>query len=84
MMPFRKSVSFEEMLNYQNLILKMLLNSASGIFFVFIGMENIVLVRLAFRCRSSPKLFDSLPQAVCWIATNNYGVKISYTYWMTS
>jgi len=31
--------------------------------------------RLAFGCRSSPKIFDHLSQAVCWIATNNYGVQ---------
>jgi hypothetical protein len=28
-----------------------------------------------FGCRSSPKIFDWLSQAVCWILTNNYGVK---------
>ncbi|XP_062580100.1 uncharacterized protein LOC134242093 [Saccostrea cucullata] len=31
--------------------------------------------RLVFGCRSSPKIFDLLYQAVCWILTNNYGVK---------
>lgn len=30
--------------------------------------------RLAFGCRSSPKIFDTLSQAICWIATNNYGI----------
>ncbi|XP_069133242.1 uncharacterized protein [Argopecten irradians] len=30
--------------------------------------------RLAFGCRSSPKLFDNLSRAICWIAHNNYGV----------
>jgi hypothetical protein len=30
--------------------------------------------RLAFGCRSSPKLFDLLSQAICWIAANNYGI----------
>lgn len=31
--------------------------------------------RLAFGCRSSPKIFDTLSRAVCWIATNNYGIE---------
>lgn len=31
--------------------------------------------KLSFGCRSSPKIFDYLSQAVCWIATNNYGIK---------
>ena len=31
-------------------------------------------MRLAFGCRSSHKIFDSLAQAVCWIAANKYGV----------
>ena len=30
--------------------------------------------RLAFGSRSSPRIFDTLSQAVCWIATNNYGL----------
>ena len=30
--------------------------------------------RLAFGSRSSPKLFDYLSQAVCWIAKNNYAI----------
>lgn len=30
--------------------------------------------RLVFGSRSSPKLFDYLSQAVCWIATENYNV----------
>ena len=34
-----------------------------------------VFVRLAFGCRSSPWLFDTLSQAICWIAANNYGKK---------
>ena len=34
-----------------------------------------VLTRLAFGCRSSPKIFDSLARAVCWIATNNYNIR---------
>ena len=32
------------------------------------------LTRLAFGCLSSPKIFDTLAQAVCWIAINNYNV----------
>lgn len=31
--------------------------------------------KLAFGCRSSPKIFDTLSQAICWIAENNYGIK---------
>lgn len=31
--------------------------------------------RLVFGCRSSPKIFDYLAQAICWIATNVYDVK---------
>ena len=31
--------------------------------------------RLAFGCRSSPKIFDLLSQAICWIAANNYGLE---------
>ncbi|XP_021339760.1 uncharacterized protein LOC110440977 [Mizuhopecten yessoensis] len=31
--------------------------------------------KLAFGCRSSPKIFDTLSQAVCWIAENCYGVE---------
>lgn len=34
-----------------------------------------VFVRLVFGCRSSPRIFDSLSQAICWIAHNNYGVE---------
>ncbi|XP_060070456.1 uncharacterized protein LOC132550411 [Ylistrum balloti] len=29
----------------------------------------------AFGCRSSPKIFDTLSEAVCWIAKNNYGIR---------
>lgn len=29
-------------------------------------------VRLTFGCRSSPKIFDSLSEALCWILINNY------------
>ena len=31
-------------------------------------------VRLPLGCRSSPKLFDTLSSAICWIAKNNYGI----------
>lgn len=30
--------------------------------------------RLVFGCRSSPKIFDSLSQAICWIAQNVYHI----------
>ena len=30
--------------------------------------------RLAFGSRSSPKIFDTLSQAICWIASHNYGI----------
>ena len=30
--------------------------------------------RLVFGCRSSPKIFDQLSVAICWIAMNNYKV----------
>ncbi|XP_049902504.1 uncharacterized protein LOC126391655 [Epinephelus moara] len=29
-------------------------------------------VRLTFGCKSSPKIFDSLSEALCWILSNNY------------
>ncbi len=31
-------------------------------------------VRLTFGCRSSPKIFDMLSEAICWILSNNYSV----------
>ncbi|MCG8431274.1 MAG: hypothetical protein MJA29_08895, partial [Candidatus Omnitrophica bacterium] len=31
--------------------------------------------RLVFGCRSSPKIFDQLSQAICWIAQNNYQIE---------
>lgn len=31
--------------------------------------------RLAFGCRSSPKIFDQFSQAICWIAQNNYKIE---------
>ncbi len=33
-----------------------------------------VYTRLVFGSRSSPKIFDNLSRAICWIATNNYGI----------
>ena len=34
-----------------------------------------VLTRVTFGCQSSPKIFDTLVQAVCWIAINKYDVE---------
>ncbi|XP_076583733.1 uncharacterized protein LOC143319050 [Chaetodon auriga] len=31
-------------------------------------------VRLTFGCKSSPKIFDSLAESLCWILTNNHKV----------
>ncbi|KAI2650053.1 Pro-Pol polyprotein [Labeo rohita] len=31
-------------------------------------------VRLTFSCRSSPKIFDTLSEAICWILSNNYNI----------
>ncbi|CAG2224015.1 unnamed protein product [Mytilus edulis] len=31
--------------------------------------------KLVFGCRSSPKIFDTLSQAICWIAQNNYNIE---------
>ncbi|XP_076592777.1 uncharacterized protein LOC143324302 [Chaetodon auriga] len=31
-------------------------------------------VRLTFGCKSSPKIFDSLTESLCWILTNNHKV----------
>ncbi|KAL2096688.1 hypothetical protein ACEWY4_008836 [Coilia grayii] len=33
-------------------------------------------VRLTFGCRSSPKIFDTLSEALCWILQNNYDIKL--------
>ena len=33
-----------------------------------------VYVILIFGCQSSPKLFDTIAQAICWVASNNYGI----------
>ena len=33
-----------------------------------------VAVRLTFGCRSSPKIVDTLSEALCWILLNNYKV----------
>ena len=32
-------------------------------------------VRLVFGCLSSPTIFDTLSQALCWIACKNYGIE---------
>ena len=34
-----------------------------------------VFVRLVFGCRSSPRIFDTLSQAISWIACKNYGIQ---------
>lgn len=39
----------------------------NGLYYVF--------VRLVFGCRSSPRIFDTLSQAICWIAINNYNIQ---------
>ncbi|XP_049453891.1 uncharacterized protein LOC125901914 [Epinephelus fuscoguttatus] len=31
-------------------------------------------VRLTFGCKSSPKIFDTLSEALCWILSNNHGI----------
>lgn len=33
-------------------------------------------VRLTFGCRSSPKIFDTLSESLCWILQNNYNLKL--------
>ena len=33
-------------------------------------------VRLCFGSRSSPKIFDNLSVAICWIAKNNYNIPV--------
>jgi hypothetical protein len=33
-------------------------------------------VRLCFGSRSSPKIFDNLSVAICWIAKNNYTIPV--------
>jgi hypothetical protein len=35
-------------------------------------------VRLPFGCRSSPRLFDSLPTSICWIAQSNYNISVIF------
>ena len=37
--------------------------------------EYFFYTRLVFGSRSSPKIFDWIPQAVCWIAKHNYGIE---------
>ena len=36
--------------------------------------EYFFFTRLVFGSRSSPKIFDQLSQAICWIAQHNYGI----------
>ena len=31
--------------------------------------------KLVFGCRSSPRIFDTLSQAICWTAKGNYNIK---------
>ena len=35
-------------------------------------------VRLPFGCRSSPKLFDMLSSAICWISEHNYNINVIF------
>ena len=46
-----------------------------AIFCVRWKTKYYVFVRLVFGCRSSPRIFETLSQAVCWIALNNYGIQ---------
>ena len=39
------------------------------------GMVAIISIRLVFMSRSSPKIFDLLSKAICWILINNYSVQ---------
>ena len=32
-------------------------------------------VHLTFGCKSSPKIFDTLSEAICWILSNNYAIR---------
>ena len=40
--------------------------------------QYYVFVRVIFGCRSSPHIFDTLSQAICWIACNNYGAQTNF------
>ena len=40
--------------------------------------------RLVFGSRSSPKLFDNLSRAICWVAQKNITFSTSCTFWMIS
>ena len=42
------------------------------------NQKYYVYVRLVFGFQSSPKIFDSLSQAISWIATHNYGIEIIF------
>ena len=39
-------------------------------------MKNIFYTRQVFGSRSSPKNFDWLSQAICWIGQHNYGINV--------
>ena len=53
-----------------------LISLHSGLCFVLNGtLCTIFYVRLTFECRSSPNIFDTISQAVCYIAERNYKVK---------
>ncbi len=62
------------MLGSQKQISRMLLKSClyihrNGIYLALNG--KISSVRLTFGCRSSPKISDTLSEALCWILLNN-------------
>lgn len=44
----------------------------SGISSEFAGNEQLFFLPLTFGCKSSPKIFDFLSKALCWILTNNH------------
>ena len=45
------------------------------VFLCQMGEEVFCFVRLFFGCQSSPCICDTLSQAICWLARNNYGVQ---------
>ena len=47
-------------------------------FCVIWNQKYYVYVRLVFGCRSSPRIFDSLSQAISWIASHKYGIEIIF------
>jgi len=70
-----------KVVNFVNLIYQMLLKYVfislhSGLCFVLNEtLYTIFMLRLTFGCRSSPKMFDTISQAVCYIVERNYKVK---------